>query len=322
MAIAYHRDQTGAPTVSYSSTANAAAHFNSLKAILKGCLVEGYGSEPAAGWELISEGSSYLVLRNGSQTGYLGLSFATGVVTVHVSETYEGVVSNILQGDGQKSGTASANSVPHRFGAQYVAYASAAATWMVVADERSFSINCATNNNTVPWVPGLNAASQINFLFYAGEDSEGNFIAIGGFNTTATAVMSQQNRFSASGFSALRDPSKGLLVDVSSVSVVTHGLVDTQRISGSQPAAPVVDFARAYWHGGGSWGGFLRGLVMPGLLSVYLPGSIAGALGFSGTYNTRTANTPIDLGDGFNYFVPVYYELSTGLLMTDNPEFW
>lgn len=323
MATVYHRDQAGAPALTYSTTRDAPAHFTSLKTILKSCLVEGYGAYPAAGWELIAEGGSHLVLRNGTQTGYVGLSFSAGVVTVHVSETFTGVTGGILQGDGQKSGTAAGNSVPHRLGIQWLASASSASTWMLVADERTFSVTCITNVAADPWVPVVGAGAALNFLLYAGEDSAGNFIVIGGSNTTATASPSQSNGFSAAGFTALRDPSTGLLVDVASLAVVTHGLTDTARLESVARTPPGLDLVRPYWHGGGAWGGYLRGLVMPGMLAVYLPGVIADSLGFTGgQFNSRTANTPLSLGDGWQYFVPVYSPRSTALLMTDAPEYW
>lgn len=75
MARIYHRDQAGAPELTYSTSAQDG--FNAFKAILKACLVNGYGAVPAAGWELINEGTGFLVLRNGFQSGrHLGSSRA------------------------------------------------------------------------------------------------------------------------------------------------------------------------------------------------------------------------------------------------------
>jgi hypothetical protein len=322
MAIAYHRDQAGAPALVYNTLANNIAHFTSLKTILKGCLVSGYGAHPAAGWWLIAEGDSHLVLRNGTQTGYVGLSFSAGVVTVHVSETFTGVTGGILQGDGQKSGTAAGNTVPQRLGIKWVASASTASTWMVVADERTFSLTCITNVDGTPWVPVLGAAGSANFMLHAGEDSAGNFIALGGTNTTAGAVDSQIDGFSAEGFTSLRNPSTGLLVGGTSLAVSTPGLTTTLRVDSAALMLPEVDIVRPCWLGAGAWAGYLRGLVMPGMLGVYLPGMVANSLGFVGQYNSRTANTPLSLGGTWAYFVPVYHPRSTALLMTDDPEYW
>lgn len=322
MATVYHRDQVSAPLPSYSSSSGSTSHFTSLKTVLKGCLVSGYGSQPAAGWELIGEGTNYIVLRNGSHTGYLGLSYSSGTVTVHVSETFTGVSSNILQGDGLRTGVAANNAVPHRFGINYFAYSSDSSTWMVVADERTFCINGVTNNASGPWVPTGGAAGTLNVLFYAGEDSSGNFIAVGGTNMTSATLSNQRNRFSAAGFTSLRDPSTGLLVDVGDLSVHAQGLIDSLRVDAPPVLAAAVDLARVYWHGAGAFAGYLRGIVAPGMLCNYLPAGVASTLGFAGEFNTRTANASLDLGDGFGYFVPVYFPESTMVLMTNNPEFW
>jgi hypothetical protein len=322
MATVYHRDQAGAPLPSYSSSSGSISHFDSLKTVLKGCLVSGYGSQPAAGWELISEGTSYIVLRNGTRTGYLGLSYSSGTVTVHVSETFMGVASNILQGDGLRTGVASNNSVPHRFGIGFFAYSSDSSAWMVVADERTFCINAVTNNTAGPWVPDAAAAGMLNVLFYAGEDSSGNFIAVGGTSMTSATLSNQRNRFSVAGFTSLRDPSTGLLVDTGELSAHAHGLIDAGRVGSPVLLVPSVDLLRVYWHGAGAFSGYLRGIVVPGMLSRYLPGVVASTLGFVGPFNSRTANTALDLGDGFRYFVPVYFPESTMVLMTNNPEFW
>lgn len=322
MAYAYHRDQPGAPTITYSTSQGDAAHFGSLKTILKACLVEGFGDEPPAGWELIAEGDNHLVLRNGSHSGYLGLSYSAGVVTVHLAATFLGMDGDIMQGDGLKSGTGSiSSSSKHRFGAALVARADNSSSWFVVADEKTFSISCSTNTAAGPYVPGTTAAGWLNFLFYAGEDSRGFFVAAGGDNTSQTGRTSQRNYFYGGGFTSLTDPASGLLVDTDPLGADTPGLMDILRQDGNPVLAPSVDFVRPYWEGSAVWAGYFRGLLLPGMLSHYLPGVIAGSLGFQGEFNTRTANTTLDLDDQYSYFVPIYYR-SPGLIMTDNPEFW
>ena len=142
MAIAYHRDQAGAPALVYNTTSGANAHFTALKTILKACLVTGYGSQAAAGWALIAEGTNYIVLRNGTHSGYVCLSWVTGgAVRVWLAETFTGMSGDVMTGAGLKTGTAANNATPQAIGASYVAYSDAATAWKLVADSKTFVIN-------------------------------------------------------------------------------------------------------------------------------------------------------------------------------------
>src|SRR5690554_2789612 len=106
MAYFYHREQPGSPELTFNSGTTSVAHWNSFVSVLKGCLIYGFGDQPPAGWELIAEASNYLVMRAGSHSGYVCLSWSSSVVTISVAETFSGVVGGLIEGDGAKSGVA------------------------------------------------------------------------------------------------------------------------------------------------------------------------------------------------------------------------
>jgi len=326
MATAYHRDQPGAPGLSYSADVSSVAQFSALKALLKACLVTGYGSVPAAGWELANEGARFIVLRNGVHTGYVCLTwFSGGVVRVYVAETYNGMSGDVMSGDGLKTGTASANAMPQAFSAYMLAYDSAATAWSMVADEQTFIVNLISNNTDID--PALVGAWR-GLTLYVGNDSSGHFIAVGGKHTQSVSFSSGGNDyFHGTSLTSLRDPATGLLVDQGSLSVEIPALpknISTNQLTASILIPPTVQLVKVSWFGNGVFAGHLRGCcVSPEVMFRSRVSIAARSLGYVGTMTLRTAGTPLDFGDGFSYFI----RLSTPnevpfFLVTDNPEFW
>lgn len=324
MATVYHRNQAGAPILQYSTNGSLVAHFTALKDILKACLVYGYGDRPAAGWSLINEGSDFIVLRNGSQSGYLCLSWSGAIVTVWLSETYTGMNGNVMTGDGLKTGVASGNGVPQRFSISRLAYSYNTVSWVVIADQATFVICSAFTSSTY----AMEFSNAGNFTLYAGEDDGGRFLSIGGINTTTastTSSYSPEAHFGSTGMTVLRNPADGLIVGGGSISVATPGSMRQPNGGGQTEGTPLgeVSLCPMHWCGGGVFAGRLKGIVMvPSLSYTGNATRAADALGCPVTINTGNADTPIDLGDSNNYFVRMGYQLTTFFLVTDNPEFW
>lgn len=327
MPTVYHRDDNGAPTFPFSSSASNIAHFNALKAILKACLVYGYGSKAGAGWVLVAEGDRYLVLRNGPASGYVCLTVPTSAlstVQIYLAATFTGMNGDVMTGAGLKTGTESAGSANlHKLWIPVLAYSSNNTTWYLIADSKSFYFQGSGGASLFEYASAdWGAMSPL----YLGEDSAGNFIAMGGENTNSTQP---RNHFCHFGVTTLRNPVTGLLVDSGAVSVVTPGLSLTTTNSSapaSLPAthtAPLMDvpMCTVRW-GTTALAGRLRGQVLCPLIANYYPSPAAQSLGHVGPLNSRNLNTPLPLGDGFIYFMGVAFGGSATRLVTNNPEFW
>lgn len=330
MARVYHRDQPGVPVIPYSTSQGNVAQFAALKVVLKACLVSGYGVLPSAGWALIAEGTNYLVLRNGSESSYVGFTWVTGaggLLRVYLSKTFTGMSGDVMQGDGLKSGTAAALTIPQALALQLPFHSSANSSWYMVADERTAILGFGgfSSNQEIQGT----FSSVSGHTLYFGEDSAGHAIAVGGANS---AVSSGNNAsvgglFSAGGFTALTNPLTGLLVDTGAINVHTPNLpvagISTPR-QDTLVKAPSVSLAKGGWYGDGAFAGWFRGLAFsPEIHFTGWTSYAAQSLGRSAAMFVRDQNTPVDLGDAFTYFLRAGQISSTpSFLVTDNPEFW
>lgn len=328
MPTVYRREDAGSPVYAFNMAATNIAHFDCLKAVLKGCLVYGYGSKPAAGWALVSEGAQYLVLANATLSGYLCLtlpSVSAGYAEVWLARTFGGVTNNRMTGDGLKTGLAASNSVQHRINLQFLAYSSSLTTWCCVADGKTFVLSIAGTSLNPAVALGGNLGNKYQMeihysrlTLYAGEDSLGNFVVCGGQNTTGTTPY---NYFNEVGFTSLFDPATGLLVDSGLLAIeapTTHtlGYADERT-------TPLinVDLGSVPWLSGG-YCAWLRGLASPFALSRKSPNAMAKSLGNAGELYPVALSTPMGLGDGYAYFIPACSFHCSGFLITDNPGFW
>lgn len=327
MATYYHRDNPGAPALTYG----AGLGWPALKNILKACLVYGYGSKPAAGWELVAEDTSYLVLRPGSQSGYVCFTNVGDAIRVYLAETYEGVSGGVITGVGVKSGVAAASSVPQAFSRQFLVYHSASTTWYMVADDRTFMLCMACPGSATPTdLASSNAGGGVQL--YVGEDSEGNFISIGGNATTLTTnvgALYVSNFSMKAGATVLKDPATGLLVGSSAISVSTPSLHAATADSGgldlsnNAAAFPELVTAPIEWLGNGVYVGRLRGLAIAANMLLMYRGGVAAALGRSTAFNTRNCSIPFDLGDGAEWgIVTGFDKINPTILMTTNEDYW
>lgn len=328
MATVYHRDQVGAPALTYGNGLGFAA----LKLILNACLVSGYGSQPGAGWNLIAEGANHLVLRNGTGSGYICFTAVGAVIRVYLGATFTGVASDVMQGDGVKTGVAAGSTVPQVFSQTFLAFNTNSCTWSMVADERSFMLNIVANGLSV--AGNLAAASEVGgVMLYGGEDSVGNFISIGGNAsalTTSVVDTYLANFSTAAGVTILKNPATGLLVGSSAVSVVAPGLTSAGTSSSALSLAqnavtyPELVVAPVEWGGGGVYAGRLRGVVLAANLGFMFRGGIAAALGRTTAFTSRNCSVPFDdLGDGARWIIACGNDRAQpAMLLTDHGDYW
>lgn len=325
MATVYHRDQPGAPTFAFSTSGSNIAHFAALKTILKACLVSGYGSKPAAGWSLIAEGDRYLVLCNGTSSGYVCFTSTVGTsyFTIYLAATFTGMSGDVMTGAGLKTGTDVAGSAnQHRMFLSVLANSSSNCTWYLVADDKTFYFQGSGGFGLFEYAASDYGAPN---PLYVGEDSDGNFLAMGGQNTNSSQP---RNFFGPEGVTVLRDPATGLLVDAGSVVVVAPGLRLTTSTSGvaslkGEHIVPLLEapLCPVRW-GTTVLAGRLRGQALSPLVAMYFPSPAAQSLGHVGPLNSRNANTPLPLGGASTYFVGIAYDGSPTRIVTDNLEFW
>ncbi|WP_131199058.1 hypothetical protein [Phytopseudomonas dryadis] len=333
MATVYHRDQPGAPNA-FSTAPYAQAQFANLKAVLIGCLVTGYGNFPAAGWELIDEGANYLILRNGSHSGYVGLTwYSGGAIRIWLSETFTGVdASGVLQGLGRKTGTSANNALAHTIGLTYFAYTTGSGAWYCVADEKTFVFGWVSSHANVLFSDAV--PTNYPVLLYVGEDSSGNFIAVGGqlsnvVNGSTIGYFGARGSDSVAGFTALRNPSTGLLVDTDAIVPLMLGISTPTTSTNPSDNGTVgfvvrdVQLGKAAWYAGGAYGGELRGIApVLTLFNIRFNSLASVALGFASPMSIRQANTPIDIGDTYTYFLKSCSIYSSSFMVTDNPGYW
>lgn len=332
MARVYHRDQAGAPALTYSSSSTAQAHFDAFRTVLKACLVSGYGTIPAAGWELVHDAANSLVLRNGSRSGYVCFqrdSSALTAITVWLAATFTGVdAAGKIIGDGVRSGTAANSAVPQRISVRTFVSYSSSSTWSLVADSKSFCLSPSPSSSSSPGelVGSQGNAYEGNNLLYCGEDSAGDFVCIGGQNLATATATSSVSYFNSDGFTALKFPDTGLLVDAAAISVSMPGCVSVNSSSlfSTFPPGLVLSDVRLsppVWVANGVVRE-LRGVAFDPLLLFAHNSWTSQALG-GPVLTTRNLNTVLSLGDGYSYLVGRSYSYSAvTMLLTDNPEFW
>ncbi|MCP3432982.1 hypothetical protein [Stutzerimonas stutzeri] len=330
MARIYHRDQAGAPALTYNAASSVSAdHFAAFKVILKAALVSGYGSIPAAGWSLVYESTTTLILRPGTKSGYVCFvrDSAITVVNVWLAATFEGVDANgKIIGDGVRSGVAANSAVPQRYSVRALVSYSVSTTWAIVADESAFVFSPSAGTSSAQEVTGTQGNGyEAVTLLYCGDDSAGDLICVGGQNVAAVSSSTNLASFSSAGFTALRFPHTGLLIDTASIALSMPGAqAGAPAMYSEWPAGtvlPEVSLTPLVWISSGVVRR-LKGLAVdPRLLYVY-NSQVSQALG-GPVLTTRNMNNVLSLGDGHAYIVGrSYYWLAISALLTTNPEFW
>lgn len=322
MPTLYSSIDTGVPSISIGT--GDTFYFGALKTILKACLVSGYGSKPSAGWTLAAEDTNYLILRNGSGSGYICFTYTTlGFVRISLAATFDGVASNIITGQGVKSGIAANNATPQMI------YIGALATstrfcWAIAADNKSAVLTLFWYaNNAGQAYENMTSGSFPGLTLAFGEDTSGNFVAVGGSNTTSTG-NSSVNNFNAAGMTVLRDPATGLLVDTGSISPATPLGPTAAQAGATVYPLERVDLVRFPWMTTAKDAGNLRGVaVQPNAVGYmnYTLRSVGRGSAVTDITLNNAAN-PFELVSGVWVSPLKTYFNNGGMFMTTDARFW
>lgn len=329
----YSWSDTGAPDASNFSTADSYGGA-AIGKILKACLVDGYGSKPAAGW--VCPGDKYLntiTLQNASNTGTIhmvyGSSSWVNIVCMdtwtNASATYAGPVNGRSGSTSVTSSTALA-SLPHRIYNPHTSNSTykSSVRWAVVADDESFALWMWSNGNTASsssaGPPTTLYFGKMRSAFFPGPYTD--IVAMGGANSTTNQTST--NYLFHGGYTTIRNLEGGAVgaswvgmepwVGSSNsynsfpttVSASTHKMLVMCPSAVRNPAT-----------NGGSYG-TARGVCWdPGLSNLGILASLT-ALGLPNSINSF--GKPVLMEDGFSY--AVIGGLHAQAFFTDNPAYW
>lgn len=336
----YHHLDAGAPTPTASSNPATLAKFTNLANVLKACLVNGFGSNVAAGWTLVAEGPLFLVLRPASGAGYVTFSceYAFSAVAtnyngmrVYLSATYTGMLNGVPQGAGVVTGQAAGNTTPHYYHYTNIWATTTQLGWVMVADENTFNLQLTGTFylGTGYYDAHLDTDANCGATFiHCGLDSAGNLIAAGGSNTAPSAgANTQYSYFKDIEFTTLRNPSTGLLVDTGGINARVQAL----RLASAVYYSTVfsqgeLELSRVRWQANGAAAGYLRGVAIePSMISGYayqFKNLITGLTGSVSQAGVVSKTLSLD-GYFYNPVVASRGSAASALaLFTSNPALW
>lgn len=345
----YSSKDAGLPAF-YTDYTPSLQRFTNFKLIFKACLVDGYGSRPAAGWELIDEGDMFLVLRNAAGN-YFTISSAYyvrtsaleyhGVFRVFLHATYTGMDANgVPQGQGVVSGTSGGVVQPVWFGNDMF-YWTTHARWTLLADDRTFIFIMMPYYYLITDVSQIDTATGLGTL-YVGDDLAGNHVAAGGEREALPTSTQITPYFDRLAFTTLKNPNSGLLVDTSPISAFLEGAsgdwVNTTQSSGStglSQSTPAhisitsmdsLEMGQVRWVAAGVPQAGLRGIRREALLSRCYANLARRLLEGSLTtvnYTSATIHDLKPLSDGYCYLPLMANRYGrVALIVTDNEDFW
>ncbi|WP_275629074.1 hypothetical protein [Pseudomonas sp. 273] len=221
MARIYHWQDTGSPSRTLTGTV-----ANKLRTILLACLVNGYQDKPGAGWTLVHDATGGFSLRNGPGTGIINISDYDSstymVIKVTLLETITGdLTKSIPSGDNLRSGQGAPSATPHLLPLYGFQQNLSTAVWTVVADERSF---CMYMGGGAQDATSTGYATLRAAWLYAGETSNGTFVAFGGTLTGSPSSPS----YDGDGYTVLRDPVTGLVISGAGLELTSGGVSTVQ----------------------------------------------------------------------------------------------
>lgn len=307
-----------------------------LKQILVQCLVTGYGYKPKAGWTLGHEHPNGFSLINAdgnvvnfvsdlpAQEPYPAMDSAS--IHIYAAESITDTSNAIIDGVNLCSG-------PYRKGIQetdgylrhQLGYARnilrvdlATLNWTVVADDKTFIINCSSGNSSSP-----SRSNDYSFTLYVGEVSldtpvSGNFVVLGG-GILKYHEYGPMYAFSQ-GYTSLRDLTTGLVQQVPEVEAEPY--MSTPYIEPKGDATllpPRINFQQPRVVSGGDLIGRLKGVVYDDVLRAKYGWEVGlKVLGFTGSDYTDRGK-PVKIGNSSYAFARSY---SGNSYLTDNPDFW
>lgn len=325
----YSWDDDGSPGRALSGN-----NQNRLKQILVACLVTGYGSKTGAGWTLEHEHANGFTLSNGD--AYVNFvsnlpanapypAMNADPIHIYCAEALLNTSDAIIDGVNLCSGTYSKAQpeLPgyprHSLGFANTMLAGLLSNlqWTVVADNKTFIINCSCSAS------GDTRSHSYSFTFYAGEsvlDSapSANFVALGGDISSYNAGSVHMYAFSR-GYTSPRDPYTGIAKHAR-IEAEPYKSFNTTNPTGSAGSIPArLNLQQPRLMSEDKFSGRLRGVVYDDVLRSSYGWEVAlKALGFSGTDFTDRGK-PVKIGDYSYAFARSY---SGNSFLTDNPAFW
>jgi hypothetical protein len=343
MPTLYSSQDAGFPALTYTTTM-ALAKFLQMKTVIKACLVTGYGSKAGAGWALIDEADTYLVLRNGSGkyvTLVCAYNYSTSNLTyyagfrIYLSATYTGMSGNVPQGLGVVTGIAAANAAPHWWGVNHFCSFSASTRLLILADANTAIFMFCGTNSSDP-----NAYLNANFdstagnntrgisTLYLGDDLQGTFMAAGGSVGASPPSDFRSASLRPDVLTVLTNPQTGANVDTGGITASIAAVrTNTSVVVITDTATLSIDeleLGKAHWLAGTQVQKGLRGFAKVSAWSWTYSYAIKRALaGISGSIGVAEMYTPTYLGDG-HFYQPLTGDLTDrcALLITSNPGFW
>lgn len=330
VARVYSWADAGAPALSGSLYA-----ADILGKILDACLVDGYGSKPAAGWLRPAARNAYQCAYQNAANDCTVLFYSGpySSAVVYLMDTWTTTnFTNLLGGVNVASAnyapTTLSSTAPHRLflpPAQNSSYLSRV-RWCVAADENSFAlfIWSGTGFNNI-YGDGTPVALYVGrYANAAGLTGPAANMAAGGQWTTGSPAT---NEYFRGGYTCLRHPVTGLTTGKPSLTLLPWAGPSTWKGYSSTFAdtdvdvsdSPMFDFAacRVYASGIGIVGR-ARGVVVD---PHYFERSIVQSLRSLGLPNATTSlAVPVQAADG-------HYYAACGVaqgqfFLTDNPAFW
>lgn len=312
----YSSLDTGAPALSGDL-------YDRLRAIFKACLVDGYGSKPAAGWTLGHDVSGGFSLSNGD--GVINLvRTATSGVAVYIMEAITDASTALAGGVNRRSaGWYDGSSATERF---YLfsnggLYGGTNPHWVLVADEKTVTFCAGGSTSTADQTnSGYSTAIHFgNYINSLGLTGAASFCCLGGHNAPGTSsgqvLGSSSYRFGM----VLRNPYNGLVEQGvtprygASAAMHSRGVTSMTAIPTLQVDRLLPVRAGLMCYGAGLNGsatattaalaGYLRGLISEPMLCSGKLSNVLTLFGVSNVWQSRCAALSLP---GGRSWVPIY----------------
>lgn len=300
---------TGAPVLTGSRLVDR------VKLILMACLVNGYGSKPAAGWTIGHQHADGFSLGNGE--GFINLiNSGSSAYIAYIMETVTDGSTALAAGVNRRSGVWSdgspSGSLQYFYNPGFLG--SSNLHWLVVADSKTCILMLGAGSSTADLSGGNGAAHY--FGNYLNQSGLGSFCSLGGYSSSGGgALMNSTGMMLRHPFTGVVGQGSDARYAVGSPSYYGSGyaVVRAQLVTGRVQGvrAGLVGYGAAV--SGSSvasstvFCGYLRGLVADPVLSFAAPSQVFPALGLSNTWQARV--TPFTLPDG-KQWVPLYPHVS------------
>lgn len=207
MAVTLYRStDVGAPVLPNTSPTRL---IDNLKTVLKACLVDGYGSKPAAGWTVSHEVADGITFFNGQ--GHCNFSHFNGnAVDIYLLESITDASTPVPQGSNRRSGpwyegraTNARQYLVSQLSSNY-----ANKHWFIVADDKTVIMYFGAHNLVDTW------PSSISAMLYFGEFypfmGGTGFVCLGGNMSSGRNLPPYLFATSTYMGTALRHPMTGL----------------------------------------------------------------------------------------------------------------